>query len=194
MPPRCFLAVPLPPQARGLLARVRADFVAAAPQWAGEKWVPAANLHVTIAFLGALDDLALPAYVSEMRERAALRPAFTMRLAGVEPVPSLARATMLWVTLDDPESGFPALRLALAGDADTRTLRPHITLARARAPKAVDAAALGSAASTVAGAGKEPDGIVSVTSVTLFSSTLRASGPEYREIAVARFRDASGTD
>jgi len=60
-----------------------------------------------------------------------------------------------------------------------------VTLVRARSPRRVDPDALAEAAALARAAGKEPDGVVSVRSVTLFSSTLRPTGPEYREIAVA---------
>ena len=80
----------------------------------------------------------------------------------------------------------PGPVLATLGSApDSRPLQPHVTLVRARSPRRVHPDALAKATALVQAAGKEPDGVVSVRSVTLFSSTLRPAGPEYRELAVA---------
>jgi 2'-5' RNA ligase len=174
------------------LGSVRETFLAGAPAWAGEKWVARPLLHVTLAFLGALDDSALEADVPRLRKAMARLPAFELRLAGVAAVPSPRRATMLWATLSDPGEALTDLRDELlaafpsAGAVpDAGPLRPHVTLVRARSPRRVDLDALAEAAALAQAAGKEPDGVVSVRSVTLFSSTLRPAGPEYREIAVA---------
>ena len=193
MPPRCFLALTLPGPVLATLGSARETLLAGAPAWAGEKWVAAPLLHVTLAFLGARDDDAVEAGVPRMLKAAALLPAFELRLEGVAAVPSRRRATMLWATLSDPDGALTGLRDELlaafpaAGSApDSRPLRPHVTLVRARSPRRVHPDALAKAAALVQAAGKEPDGVVSVHSVTLFSSTLRPAGPEYREIAVAK--------
>ena len=192
MPPRCFLALTLPDPVLVTLDSARETFLAGAPAWTEEKWVARPLLHVTLAFLGTLDDDALEAGVPRMRKTATLLPPFELRLAGVAAVPSPRRATMLWATLSDPGDALTGLRdelLAAFPSAgippDTRPLRPHVTLVRARSPRRVDPDALADVAALARAAGKEPDGVVSVPSVTLFSSTLRPAGPEYREIAVA---------
>ena len=194
MPSRCFLALTLPDPVRLTVDSARETFLACAPVWAGEKWVAAPLLHVTLAFLGALDDRAVEDGVRRMRDAAARLPVFELRLASIAAVPSPRRATMLWATLNDPGGILTGLRDELlvafpcAGAApDFRPLRPHITLARARSPRRVDLRASAAASAIVQAAGKGPDGVVSVRSATLFSSTLRPTGPEYREIAVAEF-------
>jgi 2'-5' RNA ligase len=192
MPPRCFIALTLPDALLGTLGSAREAFIANAPGWAGEKWVATGNLHVTVAFLGALDDGQLESRVACMRDATACVPAFEMRPTGVAAVPSRRRATMLWATLLDPTGSLTVLLDALltafpAQDSDQgKQLRPHVTLARARSPRRAGREALAAASSVLAAAGKEPEGIVSVSSATLFSSTLLPEGPQYREIAVAR--------
>jgi len=192
VPPRCFLALTLPAPVLATLGSARVTLLEAAPAWAGEKWVAAPLLHVTLAFLGALDDDAIGAGVPRMLKAAALLPAFELRLEGVAAVPSRRRATMLWATLSDPQGALTGLRDELlaafptaGSEPDNRPLRPHVTLVRTRSHRRVHPDALAEAAALVQAAGKEPDGVVSVHSVTLFSSTLRPAGPEYREIAVA---------
>ena len=191
MPSRCFLALTLPDRVVRTLGAARDTFLASAPDWAGEKWVTSTLLHVTLAFLGPLDEDDLDAGVLHMRGAAALVPAFDLRLDKVIALPSLGRATMLWATLQDPAGALNGLRddlLAAFPSAERgsdRPLRPHVTLVRSRTPRHVDGGTLAATSLLVSPSGKGPDGIVSVRSVTLFSSTLRPAGPEYREMAVA---------
>jgi 2'-5' RNA ligase len=191
VPSRCFLALTLPDRVVRTLGAARDTFLASAPGWAGEKWVAAPLLHITVAFLGPLDERSLEVGVQGMRGAVAPVPAFDLRLGKVTAVPSLRRATMLWATLEDPEGALIGLRdglLAAFPSAEggfDRPVRPHVTLVRTRRPRLVDRDALAEASALVSPGGKKPDGVVSVRSVTLFSSTLRPAGPEYREIAVA---------
>jgi len=191
----------LPDPVLATLGSARETFLAGAPAWTQEKWVARPLLHVTLAFLGVLDDGALEAGVPRMRKTATLLPPFELRLAGVAAVPSPRRATMLWATLSDPGDALTGLRdelLAAFPSAgippDTRPLRPHVTLVRARSPRRVDPDALADAAALARAAGKEPDGGVSVRSVTLFSSTLRPASP-YRAssaTAISRYSGPAG--
>ncbi len=191
MPPRCFLALTLPAAGTRALVSARETFVTRDPAWSGEKWVAPGNLHVTVAFLGALDDDRLGDGVARLLAAAAAQPAFEAFLVGVVAVPSLRQATMLWATLGGAADRLEALRESAcvafpeAGCDLDRPLRPHVTLVRARDRRPVDAGAVAAASDLVAAAGKRPEGIVSVRFATLFSSTLTPLGPMYREIAVA---------
>ena len=191
MPPRCFVALALPDGVVGILDAARRAVTEGAPAWSGEKWVPPGNLHVTVSFLGAVNDRELDARVAAMQAAVASVPSFELSLAGVAAVPSPRRAAMLWATLEDDAGSMAVLAEAIrtafpeAGADPGKPLRPHVTLARARSHRRIGRDVLASASSVVSSAGKEPEGIVSVRSATLFSSTLRPGAPEYREIAVA---------
>ncbi len=157
MPPRCFLALTLPEAVVSTLCEARGTFLAREPEWAREKWVAAPLLHVTLAFLGPLDD-DLEAGVRRMRTAAALVPRFDLRLPGVTAVPSPRRAAMLWAILDDPDGRLSGLRDDLVpafpspAVGPERPLRPHVTLVRARRPRHVEAGALAEASAFCGGA------------------------------------------
>ncbi len=57
---RAFLGIGLPPHARTTLEGCAAAIRAESRAWSGEKWVAPENLHVTLRFLGQIeeDDLA----------------------------------------------------------------------------------------------------------------------------------------
>ena len=188
MPTRAFVAIDLPAPARDLLERALADFLEADASWRGEKAVAARLFHVTLAFLGAVPDPVVPDLVERLRLAAALATPFRLRLDGVRAVPSLGRARMLWATLSGDDGGAPALAQALARAAglpeDGRRFHAHVTLARARGARPACSGAVAAAAAVLSNAGKETDGVVSVRSVTVFSSTLGRCGPAYEPLAV----------
>lgn len=139
MPGRCFIALTLSRPVVASLERAREAFNAAAPGWAGEKWVSSGLLHVTLEFLGPMDAQEIDALVRHMEAAAAITPGFDVELGSVEAVPSERRASMLWASLRDPSGAVAGLRerllvAAACPDAPTRGFRPHITLVRTRHP------------------------------------------------------------
>jgi 2'-5' RNA ligase len=192
VPARCFLALDLDPEAVALLGRARDALLEGAPDWAGEKWVRPELLHVTLVFLGALTDAQVPDVLSTARTACAGHTSHTLALARVHAKPSPVRASMLWATLEGDVHRTAALSGELADaieyslgvSGDRRVFVPHVTLARARAPRPVPLAAL-AAADAVLASGKERDGSVSVLSVTMYSSTLAPSGPHYEPLGSA---------
>jgi RNA 2',3'-cyclic 3'-phosphodiesterase len=198
MPGRCFLAFDLPDPALDLLARVREAFVADAPAWKGERWVRRELQHITVKFIGALDDASLPEAKEELGRIAAGFEPFELRLDGVRAVPSARRASMLWAEL----GGDVEASTELAGHIDAtlaerfdveaagKPHRPHVTLVRARRPRRAPQEAL-QAGSAMLEAGKEEERAVSVPSVTLYASTLSQHGPTYE--VLAGFRLGQGT-
>jgi 2'-5' RNA ligase len=94
---------------------------------------------------------------------------------------------MLWARLaGDTErcellaSGFEGVLEEVVGIArDARAFRPHVTLARARRPRGVPAAALEAASAVLSDPATASGRAMSVVSATLFASTLGPAGPTY---------------
>ncbi len=190
-PVRCFVAIELEQRTALLLREVAAAIRADAPAWAGEKWVAFNNLHVTLKFLGDLPRAVLPALAADLAAVAANADKFAMTATGVAAQPSARRCGLLWVAFDDPEARYSALAKAMgliAADhgvaQDTRTHRPHATLARARRPKPISQEALFAATRLL----EHPSAAMSVSCASLLASTLTPSGPVYEPIAVLPLR------
>lgn len=197
MPGRCFLAFDLPRAGAIRLQDARRAFVERAPAWAGERWVPSHQLHVTLKFIGPIDDRALPDALTALTDACAVLRAPVLRLESIRAVPSARRASMLWATFADTDGACGALAStvdevlsARSGvPADDRAFVPHVTLVRARAPRAAPESAL-SAARSCSASGRTADGSMSVRSLTLYASTLGNSGPTYDSLG----RVPVGTD
>jgi 2'-5' RNA ligase len=184
---RCFVALELPPDVVDGLLGAGEALRTAEPTWVAEKWVAPANLHVTLKFLGNLDDAGVSSLSERLAAACAHTQAFELRLAEVCASPRAQKATMVWARFADDPPGSCA-RLARAVDAaavsiglppERRKFVAHATLARARKPRRMGSEALTCANET----GPASRISMSVLSATLFASTLTRRGPVYEVIA-----------
>ncbi len=120
MPLRLFVAVDLPDRLREELE----GYGRALPA-PGVRWLPAANLHVTVRFIGETAEDELPELAARLRDACAGHRRFVLPVDGVRP-----RPRMVWATIE-PSDAYAHLARDLGGDGD-RPSRPHITLARCR--------------------------------------------------------------
>jgi 2'-5' RNA ligase len=181
---RCFLAIELPKTtvlALDAAARTIRDLDAA---WTGEKWVAPEVMHVTLKFLGDVDESRIDRLGSDFAAVAAQQTPFSLRMAGLRGVPKPARASMIWAVIDDPSGGGLAQALdevaaARGFDPESRPYAPHVTLARCRRPRTVASEVLAEAARRSDLAALAP---VSVLSATIFASTLTPLGPIHERL------------
>lgn len=144
----------------------------------GWRWVSAAGIHLTVRFLGEVDEGLDREARAGWRAAAASVPGFGIRLDRIGRFPSSGRPRVLWVGIrDDPAGAAADLAAAVEGAArasgfasENRAFRPHLTLARAargqpqRAPGEVAFDAPAPSA---------------VTELTLFRSELHPGGARY---------------
>lgn len=195
---RAFVAFTLPHETRATLKRATDALIDAAPDWAGEKWVPPSNLHVTVEFIGQLYEEAVPVTIEALERTCAALAPFTLSLGDIVPKPGGRHPRMLWARFFDgveparrtAEAVREALVDAIALEPDERTFTPHVTLARLRVPRRVPAEALAAANAVLDSAAPAcgvPSGtsatFVSVRHVTLMSSRLGHGAPQYEEVA-----------
>lgn len=187
---RAFVAIELPDAARARLVTAGSSFVDADPAWSGEKWVTESNLHITLRFIGPLDEGDVPEVVSALRLVSDASRPFTLHMSRIQAVPSPSLARMLWSVADGDVRACASIASHIAdvlqpwaGEAERRPFRPHVTLARARRPRRVIPGALEEAARVLASDAAPGERSVSVRSATLFSSSLGARGPTYESIA-----------
>jgi 2'-5' RNA ligase len=175
---RLFLAVEVPGDVRDLVAAAIRDLRDRLPR---ARWVPAENLHITLAFLGGVS----PGLLAWVRERASVATAglapFEVAVSGLGAFPRTGRIRVLWVGLDDPTGGLAGLAGALADELaeefppQDRPFSAHLTLARADPPIAVDRGRL--AATELR---SEP---FVVERASLFRSHLGRPAPRYETLA-----------
>ena len=109
-----------------------------APEVPGVRWVSARPFHLTLAFLGDVDDTELNAVCRTVAEAAAGFAPFELRLEGLGVFPNPMRPRTLWVGLTGPGlDTLAALQTKIAravADAgyppDDTKFHPHVTLGR----------------------------------------------------------------
>jgi RNA 2',3'-cyclic 3'-phosphodiesterase len=178
---RLFVAADLPRPAREALARIGAGLAARL----GGRAVPAANLHVTLDFLGRVPPEAARE-LADAVTTALAGPPIPVALDGLRPRPRVARARLVAVELDDPEGGLAARagRVREAVDAvlgrEPADAPPwlHVTVLRLGRPARV-------------GPGEASEGgeqAFAVSRGALYDSHQSPGGPpRYRELAAVEF-------
>jgi len=132
---RTFVALNLPAEVKASVAERRR---ALPPTPRGLRWAAADQLHLTLAFLGDVDDDGLAAVRAAARSAAADHAPFDADLRGHGAFPNAGRARVAWLGWGAGADAVIALRATLvrtlARAADRRPFSPHVTLARARDP------------------------------------------------------------
>lgn len=194
---RTFLAVPLPDDAVSAIGRLRSKLE---PEIPGIKWVAPDHYHLTLAFLGDVQNTDLETIGRATEDVTVGFDPLELRVEGLGAFPSSMRLQTLWVGLTGPGiAGLEALREAVA-EATTRAgyppdgrFTPHVTLARfrsrpgrGRAAKAPDVTGVLEREAGWSG------GSFEVREVVLFRSILRPEGPQYTPLARGRLGSGKG--
>ncbi len=105
------------------------------------RWVEPISIHLTLAFLGELDEQQLNRARSATYEAASRSHAFRYQLSGLGTFGSAQQARVLWMGVNEPTGALNAvqrtLSLALEKQAfllEKRPFSPHLTLAHIKAP------------------------------------------------------------
>jgi 2'-5' RNA ligase len=183
---RTFIAVGLD---KGLRDRAVALQQTLARSGAEVKWVEPDNLHLTLLFLGEVEDKAVPAVCRAVAECAARHAPFEMSLETAGAFPTPRRPRTLWAGVGDGRQELVALHDALEGPLlelgcyrrEERQFTPHLTLGRVRGDRPADS--LATALARQAGWQGEP---MRVREVLVLSSELRPEGPEYTVLSRAK--------
>lgn len=175
---RLFIAVELPRQVEGEIARFQGELSSLAPR--GVSWVKTENIHCTVKFLGEVEDSLLTA-LQKTLAGLHVPPAFGLRAAGTGVFPRWADPRVIWVGLDPLPRALVSLHDNLEAaleplgfPPEERRFSPHLTLGRVRDTHSV---------SRVLDRLRERKDIVlgewTATEFVLFRSILKPSGAEY---------------
>lgn len=178
---RCFVAVEVCGEIKAQLACIRArhrDLDRAV------RWVDAAQIHLTLKFLGEVPEADLPAVSEAINEVAKRFAPFELTVRGTGCFPPGGAARVLWVGIEESSGALGRLReaceSALAGlgfAREGREFRPHLTLGRIREARrsAEIRAAVRAEAAFCAGTQR-------ADSIVLFQSILSPAGARYHAL------------
>ncbi len=133
---RTFVAVELAPRLKKQVERL---ITRLSSQGAGVKWVETENLHITLKFLGEIDNPEVPQVCRAVAQAVAPYDPFELELEGVGAFPRLQRPRVLWVGVGRGREQLQQLQrdiedrlYKLGYPREARPYEPHLTIGRVK--------------------------------------------------------------
>jgi 2'-5' RNA ligase len=181
---RAFIAIELPKEIRNVLSGFQDELMKTRAQ---VKWVKPENIHLTLKFLGEIEQGKVLEIHSVLNGIAQENPPFRVCLSSLGAFPKLQYPRIIWIGVNDAQ---PVIEIAKDLDkqlikiglpAESRPFSTHITLGRVRSGLNRKALVerLESLNKNLSPASPE----FKVFNLTLFKSTLTPRGPIYEVIS-----------
>lgn len=177
--------MPVSPIVSAAIEELRSKLQRVLPQ---ARWVARENLHLTLAFLGDVENSKLDAVCGAVRDVASRQFSFEAACRGVGAFPNLRRPSVVWVGFGgDGASRLKMLHEELAhqleglGFEREPQFTPHLTVARWRVPRRG-----GTDVAPELGRFRDwTGGTLAVSEVVVYSSHLSNDGARHQPIARA---------
>lgn len=177
---RLFIATDIAVAVVERLALLQAELTERLGEDAAVRWVEAPNIHVTLKFLGDVDEALFPMLGEALCELVRPLFPFEVRCCRLGAFPDLEQPRILWAGLDDKGAEVMGLlRQMIERDLselgftqDDRDYLPHLTLGRIRSLASTSVSELLSFTDVDFGSSFIKD-------IVLFESQLHPDGPRY---------------
>ncbi len=136
---RTFIAIEIPEEIKSALAALQNELRRTA---AVVSWTKPENIHLTLKFLGEIEEQKLGQIERACLETAAETASFTLNLSDAGVFPHHKQPRVIWVglggetaSLTDLQSRLDQRLSALGFERETRPFQAHLTIGRVKAPK-----------------------------------------------------------
>mgnify|MGYP003345852389 CR=1 FL=1 len=195
---RAFVAIELPDELRHALAavqtRLKERLAYAANSSVRVQWVRPESMHLTLKFLGDIDEAQVPAIGEALEGIARGQSAFVVEASGAGVFPDLRAPRIVWAGLTGAADRLTQLAAAvesaltpLGVPAESNLFAPHLTIARVKEGQRELGRALASG-NMLEQVGRV--GALPIRALALMKSELRASGSIYTCLREARLKEA----
>jgi 2'-5' RNA ligase len=183
---RSFIAILLAEE----MKRIVGDLIAQLKKFNADiKWVNPHNLHLTLKFLGYVEEEQVQPISDRLREIALRYSVFPFGLSGTGVFPDLKRPRVIWTGVQGYEEilkiykDIESAMEAEGFDRETRALSPHITVGRVRSPRGIDKLTQELVKYKGTDFGRQ-----TAEGIHLMESVLKSGGAEYRSLYEAPLR------
>jgi 2'-5' RNA ligase len=178
---RSFIAIELSPPLRHHIEKIQNELRSTT---ADVRWVRSEGIHLTLKFLGAIDDQRIDEIGDSIEECLADKSIFTVTVGSLGAFPNREHPKVIWLGIED-ECGvlrkvhqtIDTRLTSLGFTAEKRTFSPHLTLGRIKSPKGRK-----TVSQRLATMGKCECGTLDVKEIILFKSDLKPSGAVYTKL------------
>ncbi len=175
---RSFIAIKLPTDIRDCLERIINRLK---PSAGDVRWVKADAIHLTLKFLGEVEEGRIPEIAACIERCVQGMPPFPLAVRGLGAFPGDNSPQVIWIAAADETGSLAGMQrsleegLARVGfTKEKRPFSPHLTLGRLKSPRGKEAVRRGLAEL------KHTDcGSFTADSVSLIKSDLTPGGPVY---------------
>lgn len=181
---RTFIAIELPKEIKDALARLQEQLKISA---ADVKWVEPNNIHLTLKFLGEVDDKKIGEVGKIIEDIAKGERPFQARISSIGAFPKISSPRVIWVGIDKGDNETKEIakgleeKIAKVGiPKENRDFSSHITIGRTRS--VLNRERLAKELKTVADNLEKNNLEFSVRKIALFKSTLTPNGPIYEAL------------
>ena len=178
---RTFIAIEIPSEVKSALAALQDDLRRAG---ADVSWTRPENIHLTLRFLGEVDEKRVGEVEKVCVTSAAKFQPFTLRLNDTGVFPNARQPRILWAGLAGEIEKAVEMRerlndgLALIGfEREEKDFRPHLTIGRVKSNRKIRELL------SLADARRVPASSFLVTEIVLMKSELHPAGARYTAIA-----------
>ncbi len=182
---RTFIAVDLPESHK---KRIASSIKPAKIKYPDLKWVEPINLHITLKFLGEIEEKRLPEVERAVREVASNHRPFELQIGAPGSFDSGGAIRVLWLGIDRGADALSSIAneidIALSKigfKREKRLFQAHLTIARTRryGPKV---------RFSQLGLKNEPLPPFTIREIVIYKSTLTPSGPIYEKLKIVGLR------
>lgn len=154
------------------------------------KWVEPANLHVTLVFLGEVDDREIPTVCGLITTALDASAAFTIQVERLGCFPNERRPRIVWIGVGSGAAELVALHdrieqavVDLGFRREERKYTPHVTLGRVKSDESSS-----QLAPSIRQHGNWQGGEVPVREIHVMGSELTSRGPLYTVLSRIRLK------
>jgi 2'-5' RNA ligase len=184
---RAFIAVDYPASVKQtLLTHIRQGKKLIDSTWV--RWVPESNMHLTLKFLGEVEQKQLDTLTGLLKELGAQYEPFALTVSGQGVFPNPRRPRILWIgaeecpTLTHLAADIDQAAAKISIPPEERGFTPHLTIGRVA--KDLPDETLAKLAALYGRLQIKELGRFTVDHITLYQSSLLPEGPKYTPLAV----------
>jgi len=187
---RTFIAFELAQEIKNYLALIQEELKKSA---ADVKWVLPQNIHLTLKFIGEIDEELSEGITKIIEKIAGSQTPFSLSLASLGAFPKINSPRVIWVGVDKGKVESEKIARALGEElekigipAEKRKFSSHITIGRVRSMK--NREKLTACLNELCAKEKVAKPQIQISKITLYKSTLTPKGPIYEILKEASLK------